>query len=189
MEGQELHTFSQESLPPETTKMTLDEFLESGLEGYEYVNGELVYMQPKSLELGGICTNVAVSLGIYVRDNHIGRIYMPYTTFKVGECGLIPDIAFLSTANLRDKSWNASPIPPDLAVEVVSPTDTWYLVEEKAFAYLEAGTQLVWVIKPRSQSVTVYRSETKITILTRNDTLSGEEVVKGFTCQVAELFK
>jgi Uma2 family endonuclease len=74
-------------------------------------------------------------------------------------------------------------------VEVVSPTDKLYQVEEKAFAYLEAGTQLVWVIKPRSKTVTVYRSEIDITVLTRNDTLNGEEVVKGFSCQVAELFE
>lgn len=126
MDAQEVRPFTQENIPPEKTKMTLEEFLESDLEGYEYVNGELVYMPPKSLELGGICTNVALSLGIYVRDNKIGRIYMPYTTFKVGECGLIPDIAFLSTANLPDKSCNASPIPPDLAVEAVSSIDTCY---------------------------------------------------------------
>ena len=62
-------------------------------------------------------------------------------------------------------------------------------VEEKAFAYLEAGTQLVWVLKPRSKTVTVYRSETNITLLTRDDTLTGEEVIKGFSCQVAELFE
>ena len=180
---------SPEGLPLRPIKMTLEEFLESDLEGYEYIKGELVFMPPKSLELGGICTNVALALGIYVRDNHIGRIYMPYTTFKVGECGLIPDIAFLSTANLPDKSSNASPVSPDLAVEVVSPIDTYYQVEEKASAYLGAGTQLVWVLKPRSKTVTVYRSETDITLLTRNDTLTGENVVEGFSCQVAELFE
>ena len=189
MDAQEVRPLVQESLPPEISTMTLEEFLESDLEGYEYIKGELVPMPPKSLELGGISTNVALSLGLYVRDNQIGRIYMPYTTFKVGECGLIPDIAFLSTANLPDKSCKASPVSPDLTVEVVSPTDTLYQVEDKVFAYLEAGTQLVWVIKPRSKTVTVYRSETDILLLTRNDTLSGEEVVKGFSCQVAELFE
>ncbi len=57
------------------------------------------------------------------------------------------------------------------------------------FAYLEAGTQLVWVLESRLKTVTVYRSETEITTLTRNDTLSGEDVVEGFTCSVAELFE
>ena len=189
MNAQETRQFSQESLPPEIAKMTLEEFLESDLEGYEYVKGELVPMPPKSLELGGISTNVALSLGLYVRENQKGRIYMPYTAFKVGEWGLIPDIAFLSNANVPDKFSNASLVPPDIAVEVVSRTDIDYAIEEKVFAYLEAGTQLVWVLKPLSKTVTVYRSETDIALLTRNDTLTGEEVVKGFSCQVAKLFE
>ena len=189
MDSQERHRFSQEDHTPETVLMTLQEFLESDLEGYEYVNGELEFMPPKSLELGGISTNVVLSLGLYVRENQIGKIYLPYTTFKVGECGLIPDVAFLSNANVPNNFCKASPVPPDLAVEIVSQTDTSYQVEEKAFAYLEAGTQLVWVLNPVSKTVTVYRSETDITLLTRNDTLTGEEVVKGFSCQVAKLFE
>ena len=180
---------SQEGLPLRPIKMTLEEFLKSDLEGYEYIEGELVPMLPKSLELGGISTNVALALGLYVRDNQIGRIYMPYTAFKVDECGLIPDIAFVSMDRLPADKSKAFPIPPDLAVEVVSPTDVLDRVEEKVFAYLEAGTQLVWAIKPRSKTVTIYRSETDITLLTRNDTLTGENVVEGFSCQVAELFE
>ena len=181
--------FASESPPPETTEMTLEEFLESDLEGYEYVKGELVPMPPKSAELGGISTNVAFFLGLYVRENHKGRIYMPYTAFKIGEWGLIPDVAFLSTEHIPADLSKAFQIPPDLAVEVASRTDTLHEVVEKAFAYLETGTQLVWVLEPRSKTVTVYRSETDITLLTRNDTLTGEEVIKGFSCQVATLFE
>ena len=182
--------FSSEGTPPAgTAKMTLEKFLESDLEGYESVKGELVFMPPKSMELGEISANVASLLGLYVRKNQMGKVYMPYTTFKVGEYGLIPDIAFLSNVNVPDNSCKASPVPPDLAVEVVSRTDIEYQIEEKAFAYLEAGTQLVWVIKPRSKTVTIYRSETDITLLTRNDTLTGENVIDGFSCQVAELFE
>ena len=80
-------------------------------------------------------------------------------------------------------------MPPDLAVEVVSPSDAFRRVFEKAFAYLEAGTQIVWVIEPGSKTVTVHRSETDITLLTREDTLTGEDVVEGFSCQVAQLFE
>ena len=190
MDTQAVDQFSQEELlPPEIAKMTLEEFLESDLEGYEYVKGELVPMLPKSLELGGISTNVALSLGLYVRENQKGRIYMPYTAFKVGEWGLIPDIAFVSNARMPDDLSKTFPIPPDLAVEVVSRTDIEYLIEEKVFTYLEAGTQLVWILKPLSKTVTVYRSETDITLLTRNDTLTGEDVIEGFSCQVAELFE
>ena len=189
MDAQDVRQFPHENLSPETATMTLEEFLESDLEGYEYVKGELVPMPPTSLEHGNITTNLFLPLGLYVRENQLGSVYMPDTGFRVGERVLIPDIAFLANARIPDDLSKASPIPPDLAVEVVSPTDVFHRVEEKAFAYLDAGTQLVWVLKPRSKTVTIYRSETDITLLTRNDTLTGENVIEGFSCQVATLFE
>ena len=113
--------------------MTLKEFLESDLEGYEYFQGELVFMHPKTLEIGGISTNVALSLGLYVHVNQIGRIYIPYTAFMVGECGLIPDVAFISNDRLPADRSKAFPVPPDLAVEVVSPLDTLQPSSRKSF--------------------------------------------------------
>jgi len=180
---------SQEGLPLKPIKMTLEEFLESDLERYEYAKGELIPMPPTSVEHGYISANLSSLLHLYVRENQLGRVIISDTGFRVSEQVLIPDIAFLANARIPDNLSKASPIPPDLAVEVVSPTDVLYRVEEKAFAYLEAGTQLVWVLKPRSKTVTVYRSETDITLLTRNDTLTGENVIEGFSCQVAELFE
>ena len=189
MDAQDIHQLSQENRPPETTTMTLEEFLESGLEGYEYVKGELIPVPPNSLEHGNITANLFLPLGLYVRENQLGSVYMPDTGFKVGERVLMPDIAFLANARIPDDLSKASPVPPDIAVEVVSPTDASRRVVEKAFAYLDAGTQLVWVLEPRSKTITVYRSETDISLLTRNDPLTGENVIEGFSCQVAELFE
>lgn len=180
---------SQEGLSPKPIKMTLEEFLESDLEGYEYIKGELIPVPPTSMEHGRISVNLILPLGLYVRENQLGDVYVPDTGFRVGERVLMPDIAFLSNEHLPDDLSKASPVPPDLAVEVVSRTDIGYQIEEKAFAYLEAGTQLVWVLKPVSKTVTVYRSETDITLLTRNDTLTGENIIDGFSCQVVELFE
>ncbi len=67
--------------------------------------------------------------------------------------------------------------------------DLQYNVSEKVFAYLDAGTRLVWVIEPLSRTVTIYRSKTDIKLLTRNNTLTSEGVVEGFSCQVAQLFE
>ena len=189
MNAQEVRQSSQEGLSAETTPMTLEEFLESDLEGYEYVKGELVPVPPTSMEHGDISVNLVFRLGSYIRENQLGRVYIPDTGFKVGERVLMPDIAFLASEHIPDDRSKTSPVPPDLAVEVVSQTDVSRQIEEKAFAYLDAGTRLVWVLKPRSKTVTIYRSETDITLLTRNDTLTGENVVEGFSCQVAELFE
>ena len=176
-----------EGAPSASTTMTLEEFLESDLEGYEYIEGELIPRLPTSGEHGKINITLILALGSHVRGNQLGDVYTA-SGFRVGEQMLVPDVAFLSKARIPDDTDKASPIPPDLAVEVVSPTDVLDRIVSKAFAYLAAGTQLVWVIEPKSKTVMVYRSETDIKLLTRNDTLTGEDVVEGFACPVAELF-
>ena len=181
------------SLPPEMctipTTMTLEEFLAHDVEGYEYVKGELVPMAPPSREHGEISVNVIHYLYEHVYQQKLGRLYTAETTFQVGERTAKPDVAFVSTAQLTGDKTKGFSIPPDLAIEVVSPSDVQSRVAEKALAYLDAGTRLVWVIEPVSKTVTVYRSERDIEILTREDTLTGEDVVPGFTCLVAHLFE
>ncbi len=173
--------------PTTPVAMTLEEFLESDLEGYEYIEGKLIPRMPTSMEHGTISVALILSLGSHVRGNQLGDVYTA-AGFHVGERMLIPDIAFLSKDRIPDDTDKASPIPPDLAVEVVSPTDASARIEEKAFAYLAAGTQLVWVLRPKSKTILVYRSETDIQLLTQNDILTGEDVVEGFSCPVAALF-
>ncbi|RKU39143.1 hypothetical protein C6496_03360 [Candidatus Poribacteria bacterium] len=174
---------------PLETDMTLEEFLESDLERYEYVKGELIPMPPTSGEHGDISMCLVRYLMPYVYENQLGRVYTSDTGFKIGDRFLIPDVAFVSTERLPDDRRKAFSIPPDLAVEIVSPTDVLFRVFEKALTYLSGGTQLVWVIEPVAKTVTVYRSETDIKVLTREDTLSGEDVVEGFSCKVSQLFE
>ncbi len=185
----ELNQFAQEGILPENVTMTLEEFLANDVEGYEYVNGELIPRPGTSLEHGSIGANVFRYLDRYVYEKQLGKVYFSETGFQVNERVLKPDIAFLSTERIPEDQRKASPVPPDLAIEVVSPSDAWDRVEEKAFAYLAAGTRMVWVFKPISQTVTVYRSRTDIKLLTCNDTLTGEDAVEGFSCQVALLFE
>ena len=174
---------------PIETDMTLEEFLQSDLERYEYVKGALIPMPPTSGEHGDISMSLVLFLGPYVHQNQLGRVYTSDTGFQIGDRILMPDIAFVSAARLPEDRRKAFSIPPDLAVEVISPTDAQFRVVEKALVYLSAGTQLVWVIEPVAKTVTVYRSETDIEMLTREDTLTGEDVVEGFSCEVAQLFE
>ena len=177
------------SLAPLETDMTLEEFLQSDLEGYEYVKGKLIPMAPPTMEHGEISMSLSLLLGVHIRENNLGHLYPSDTDFKLGDRLVKPDIAFVSTARLPENRRQASPVPPDLAVEVLSPTDIQYRVIEKAFAYLDAGTRLVWIIEPVGKTVTVYRSQTNIKTLTIDNTLSGEDVVEGFSCKVSQLFE
>ena len=175
--------------PPTYTPMTMEEFLENDFEGYEYVKGELVLMPPPSMEHGEISINVIRYLDLHVYTHQLGRLYTAETTFQLEDRMVKPDVAFVSTDRLPENRRKGSPVPPDLAVEIVSPTDMHYDVTEKAFAYLKAGTRLVWVIEPVAKTVMVYRSGTDFTLLTCEDTLTGEDVVEGFACPVAQLFE
>jgi Uma2 family endonuclease len=73
-------------------------------------------------------------------------------------------------------------------VEVVSPNDRFDEVQEKVAEYFTAGARLVWVVLLKTRTVLVYRSFHAVRSLGINDELSGEDVIPGFTCQVAELF-
>ncbi len=187
MTQQELHEIAQGTLVPEQVSMTLAEFLEYDIDGYEYVKGELVPMSPATRIHSKISVNVIRHLDRHVCENQLGEVHVE-ATFQVGERGLKPDVAFVSTSRLDGDENKGFPIPPDLAIEVVSPTDAQSRVADKAFAYLSAGTRLVWVIEPRSKTVTIYRSESDIALLTREDTLTGEDVVPGFACPISQLF-
>ncbi len=188
MHNSETHPESVPEIAPQVT-MTMEEFLKNDLEGYEYVKGELVPMAAAAIVHGEIGSNLHFLLASHVRENKLGRLYIAETTFQLSDRVVKPDIAFVSTERLSEDKLKGFSVAPDLAVEVVSPSDKHYDVTEKALAYLKAGTRLVWVIEPIANSVTVYRSEVDFTLLNYEDTLTGEDVVEGFSCAVAELFE
>ena len=173
---------------PIPTTMTPEEFLENDVPGYEYAKGELIPMSPATKRHGKISVNIIRYLDRHVHENGLGELYTAETIFQVGDRMMKPDVAFVSTDHLDVDEDKTFPIPPDLAIEVVSPTDVHYRIVRKALDYLEAGTRLVWVLDPVAKAVTVYRSESDIETLTREAMLTGEDVVPGFTCPVENLF-
>lgn len=78
-------------------------------------------------------------------------------------------------------------IPPDWLLEVVSPTDLYYEVEQKVVGYLKAGVQLVWLVNPDSRMVRVFHQNGQRRDLGDNDELTGDDVIPGFRCRVAEV--
>jgi Uma2 family endonuclease len=104
-----------------------------------------------------------------------------------------PDVAFVSYERwAKDRpippTDNAWDVVPNLAIEVVSPTDSVEELEQKIAEYFRAGVQRVWVVHPTRSKVHVYQSPTQITVLLQNDVLDGGTVVPGFKLALAELF-
>lgn len=103
-----------------------------------------------------------------------------------------PDVAFVSYARwptsmvAREPAWN---IVPDLAVEIVSPTNLAAEIDRKITDYFQAGVRLVWVFYPDSGRVYVYQSPTRVGIHERTDTLDGGEVLPGFQLSIAGLYE
>jgi Uma2 family endonuclease len=106
-----------------------------------------------------------------------------------------PDVAFVSYDRLPTE-WSETPTgdppaldaAPNLAVEVVSPTDLADELEEKLTDYFEAGAQAAWTVYPRWRQVYVYDARTQVRLLTQNDTLDGGAFLPGFSLPVAALF-
>jgi len=100
-----------------------------------------------------------------------------------------PDVAFVAKARApQGLPEDYVPFAPDLAVEVISPNDLVYEVEEKVDEYLRAGTRLVWVISPRSKTVIVHTKE-GVTAYDVNGTLDGGDVLPDFKLPVTAIFR
>ncbi len=80
-------------------------------------------------------------------------------------------------------------VAPDLAVEVLSPNDTWTEVESKVAEYIQAGVRLIWIVDPDQNSITIYRPNGERSRLSATDHLSGENVLPDFSVPIAEIFK
>jgi Uma2 family endonuclease len=103
----------------------------------------------------------------------------------------IPDVAFVSWARFPDGRLPDTPIPdlaPDLAVEVLSATNTPQEMLRKRREYFEAGVKLFWSVDPQNRVVTVYASPEDGQEFGEFDTLTGGEVLAGFSLPIAELF-
>jgi len=178
-----------------TTHVTADQLLRMPDDGYRYelVEGELRKMAPAGWRHGAVGGNLHSLLGHHVMEHKLGQVFFAETGFLIArgpDTVRAPDIAFIRQERLEEQRSEEAfwPGGPDLAVEVVSPSDTTGAVDEKVESWLDAGTKIVWVVNPKWRSVTVYRSATNIKTLTENDDLDGEDVVPGFRCRVGEIF-
>ena len=178
-----------------TRAMTADELFMLPRDGfrYELVKGGLVRMSPIGGKHGILTARITLALAQYVEANGLGETLGAETGFILAtnpDTVRAPDAAFVSRERIPpgdfpEKFW---PGTPDLAVKVISPSDTLYEVEEKIEEYLEAGVKLVWIINPKKRTVTIYQPNVETKTLTEADTLDGREVVPGFQYRLARLF-
>ncbi|CAA9532937.1 MAG: hypothetical protein AVDCRST_MAG73-1126 [uncultured Thermomicrobiales bacterium] len=161
---------------------------------YDVIRGELIRLAAATAKHGRSANNIHLDMGLFARDRGLGRVYSAETGFVLSRDPLTllcPDVAFVR-AN-RVPSWDDDegffPGPPDLAVEIRSPSETGPDVARKVGEYLAAGTTLVWYADPPHRVVDVHRSGRAPMTLGNGDALDGEDVLPGFRLPVAHVFR
>jgi Uma2 family endonuclease len=180
--------------PPEPL-MTADQLLELCDDGrrHELVAGSVVSEPPASFRHGDVSAEVFRRLIEFVRDHDLGRVVSTETGFLLArdpDTVRAPDVAFVSRAKIdgAGRFTGFFPGAPDLAVEVLSPSERPADVHAKIGDYLAAGTRLVWVIDPARRQVRIHRSLLSPSVLDETETLDGGDVLQGFSVPVAGLF-
>src|SRR5208337_3108629 len=178
--------------------MTAEEFgdwvqrPENANKWFELVRGEVIELPPPLKPHGVICANVTWTLGGYVRQRRKG-----YVTSN--DSGVIlerdpdtvrgPDVAIYEDAQkFEDLHPKYGEVPPRLAVEVLSPNDRADKVLRKITDYLRNGVGLIWIVDPEDRFVTVYKPGKEPYVVTQDQELTGEDVIPGLRCRVADFF-
>ena len=177
---------------PAPRRLTPDELLAMN-DGahYELVRGELV-ARKTGAESSWVGGQLHLLLAEYCKRTGAGWVLPSdagYQCFSDDPARVRrPDVSVVSTGRLPGLPDGHLRLPPDLAAEVVSSAETYCEIEDKVDEYLAAGVRLVWVVNPPNRSIRVHRPDGTVTDLRQADDLTGEDVLPGFRCAVADLF-
>ncbi len=162
---------------------------------YELVRGDLIMMSPASPVQGRYASRLGSALHVYVDKHDLGEVYTAEPGFELqsepDEVVRAPDVAFVRKERIPPSDEEAGfwPIAPDLAVEIISPSETAAEIQNKVQDYLAAGVRLTWLVYPQSKPVTEYQSPTQIRQLGLEESLDGGQVIPGFSYPLPDLFR
>ncbi len=155
----------------------------------ELINGEIDEKMPSNPRSSRVSVRVARYLDIFVEENDLGYVTGEAGGYHVSDRDMFaPDVAFISKERqpeLPETGYN--PVPPDLAVEVVSPTDSYKDVAKKVRTYLQNDTRMVLVFEPETETVTVHTPDGQYT-LDIEGTFDGGDVLPGFKLPLNKIF-
>ncbi len=157
----------------------------------ELVDGILVE-KPMGYEESQLAAEIVFLLKSFIRPKRLGVVASEGGMLRLFPAMVrIPDVSFISRSRLPGGKPPRGPMPgiaPNLAVEVLSKSNTDREMSRKLEDYFEAGVELVWFVDPPTRTVKVYTSPDKFTVLKGAQLLSGGAVLPGFKVKVAELF-
>ena len=176
------------------TYVTADELYAMPDDGfrYELVRGELVKMVPAGAIHGSIGSTVGWYLGSHVKNLRLGIVFGIDTGFQLAEDHVLaPDGAFVSESRIPASGLPEGFFPgaPDLAIEVISPSERERHISQKVDDYLHYGCKMVVLIRPRTRRVEVHTPNQEVQILESGDVLDGGDAVPGWQLPIADIFE
>src|SRR5262245_12656490 len=176
--------------------MTVDDLYVMPDDGYhhELQAGLLVSEPAPGFRHGHVLAAVAELLRTHVKRQRLGVVLAGDSGFILArrpDTVRAPDVAFISRGRFErsEDPTKAFAGAPDLAVGVLSPSNTRADMHAKIADYLAAGTRCVWVVDPEARAVTVYTSLLEPRRFNEAETLDGADVVPGFRVRVGEIFE
>jgi Uma2 family endonuclease len=174
--------------------MTAEEFWQSPMNDKhsELVRGEVVKLMPPNLRHGKIASRLSMLLGIWAEGSVGGYVGVEggYILSRNPDTVRAPDVSYIRADRVPPDEALGSfgALAPDLAVEIVSPSETNATVREKVRDFLAAGTPLVWTVYPDTRDVVAHTPDGLARTYREGDILEHPDVLPGFSCKVAELF-
>lgn len=171
---------------------TAEQLLAANLQRCELIEGELVMMSPAGFDHGRFASRIVAALENHVARSGLGVVTTAEAGFQLAhdpDTVRAPDVAFVRadrfpTGGVKGFFQGA----PDIAVEVVSPSDRASEVAAKVRDWLQAGCSVVWVVDPENRAVTVHGSRKEIAVLAEADALTGGDVLPGFSMPLVRIF-
>jgi Uma2 family endonuclease len=161
--------------------------------GFEFIDGQAVE-KSMSLQSSKVTVRLSKNLAAFVDDHNLGHVLDAEAGYQVfsGQPLKVrkPDASFIALGRFPDEELprGNSHIPPDLMIETISPNNFAEDIEQRIADFLKAGTSLIWIVYPSTRSVWVLRQDGIAARLTEGQSISGENVVPGFSLPLASLF-
>jgi Uma2 family endonuclease len=174
--------------------MTVEEFMNlPDSQDYELIEGNLVERKKMGARASYIATQIIWTVCAFDKEHTLG---WPFDSETVYRCfgrthtGKRFDFSFIRRGRLIGERIPEADIPiaPDLAVEIVSPNDLAYDVEDKVSLYLSVGVALVWVVYPETRTIQIMRPDGTSTRVLPDQEITGESVLPGFRARVGDFF-
>lgn len=158
---------------------------------YELDEGELIEMtKPRYDPHNRIVRRISRALDRYLDEHPIGDLLSADNLFVLGpNTKRAPDLSFMTNERLSKIELGKDVEgAPDLAIEVLSPSDSAVAIRRKVKQYFEAGARMVWIVFPESREIEVWRKNSGNLVLGESEMLSAEEILPGFAAKIGSLF-